>query len=63
MDHRCEAGKVIGGVEMFQDLRQIEQLQKELESRYTFADIIGRSEAMRNLFEIVLQIVKATAQC
>ncbi len=56
---RDEAGKIIGGVEMFQDLRQIEQLQKELESRYTFADIIGRSEAMRNLFEIVPQIAES----
>jgi len=51
-----EAGSVIGGVETFQDLTQVEQLRKELESRYTFADIVGRSQAMRNVFEIVPQI-------
>ncbi len=34
-------GAVIGGVETFQDLTQVEQLQKELRARYTFEDIIG----------------------
>ena len=43
-------GRVIGGVETFQDLSQIEQLQKELEGRYSFEDIVGRSAAMRKLF-------------
>jgi len=47
---------VIGGVETFQDLTQVEQLQKELQARYTFEDIIGRSPAMMRLFEILPQI-------
>jgi PAS domain S-box-containing protein len=51
-----EAGAVIGGVETFQDLRQIEQLQKELENRYTFEDIVGRSPVMLRLFDILPQI-------
>jgi PAS domain S-box-containing protein len=37
---------VIGGVETFQDLTQVAQLQKELQARYTFQDIIGHSPAM-----------------
>jgi PAS domain S-box-containing protein len=49
-------GAVIGGVETFQDLSHVEQLRKELESRYTFEDIVGRSPAMRRLFELVPQI-------
>ncbi len=53
---RDDAGAVIGGVETFQDLTQIEQLQKELESRYTFEDIVGRSPAMQRLFDIIPQI-------
>jgi len=53
---RGRDGAVIGGVETFQDLSQIEQLQKELESRYTFEDIVGRSPAMMNLFQILPQI-------
>jgi PAS domain S-box-containing protein len=47
---------VIGGVETFQDLSQVEQLQKQLRSRYTFEDLVGRSPAMTRLFELLPQI-------
>ncbi len=53
---RDAAGHVIGGVETFQDLSQVAELQKELESRYTFEDIVSRSPAMLELFEILPQI-------
>jgi len=56
-----ESGRVIGGVETFQDLSQIEQLQKELQERYTFEDIVGRSSAMRKLFEIVPRIAESSS--
>jgi transcriptional regulator with PAS, ATPase and Fis domain len=46
-------------VETFQDLSQIEQLQKQLHSSYTFEDIIGRSAEMRRLFEILPLISKS----
>jgi len=51
-----DRGVVIGGVETFQDLTQVEQLRKELEARYTFEDIIGRSRPMTDLFNIIPQI-------
>lgn len=51
-----EDGTVIGGVETFQDLSHVEQLRKELEARYTFEDIVGRSPAMQSLFDLVPQI-------
>lgn len=54
-------GKVIGGVESFQDLSQVEQLQKQLEARYTFEDIVGRSPAMMNLFQILPQIAESSS--
>lgn len=53
---RNDAGAVVGGVETFQDLTQLEQLQKELESRYTFEDIVGRSAVMLRLFDILPQV-------
>jgi PAS domain S-box-containing protein len=56
-----ESGRVIGGVETFQDLSQVEQLQKELQERYTFEDIVGRSPAMRKLFDIVPQIAESSS--
>lgn len=54
-----EDGQVAGGVETFQDLSYIEQLRKELEARYTFEDIVGRSPAMRSLFDILPQIAES----
>jgi PAS domain S-box-containing protein len=51
-DHR----RVIGGVETFQDLSQIEQLQKQLLGRFTFEDIVGRSPVMLRLFDLLPQI-------
>lgn len=54
-------GEIIGGVETFQDLSQIQQLQKQLHSRYTFEDIIGRSPEMQRLFDILPQISKSSS--
>ncbi len=54
-------GEIVGGVETFQDLTQIEQLQKELQARYSFEDIVGRSPAMLRLFEILPQIAASAS--
>jgi PAS domain S-box-containing protein len=56
-----DAGDIIGGVETFQDLSQIEQLQKQLLSRYTFEDIIGRGPEMRRLFDLLPLISKSSS--
>jgi len=56
---RSEDSGLIGGVETFSDLTQVEQLQKELESRYTFEDIIGRSRSMMDLFRVLPQIAES----
>jgi len=56
-----EDGQVIGGVETFQDLSQIEQLRKELAKHYTFEDIVGRSPGMMRLFEILPQIAESSS--
>jgi len=54
-------GRIAGGVETFQDLTQVEQLQKELQARYTFEDIVGRSPAMTRLFDILPQIAASSS--
>ena len=51
--------RIIGGVETFQDLSQVEELRKELHARYSFQDIIGRSPAMRRLFELLPRIAES----
>jgi PAS domain S-box-containing protein len=56
-----DKGQTVGGVETFQDLSPIEQLQKELKSRYTFEDIVGHSAAMVKLFEILPQIAESSS--
>jgi PAS domain S-box-containing protein len=54
-------GNVVGGVETFQDLTQVAQLQKELAARYSFEDIVGRSAPMQRLFDIVPQIAESAS--
>ena len=58
---RDDDGRVIGGVETFQDLSQVEQLRKELKARYTFEDIVGRSPVMIQLFEILPRIAESSS--
>jgi len=54
-------GRVIGGVETFQDLSLVEQLKKELHDRYSFEDIVGRSPSMMNLFQLLPRIAESTS--
>ena len=53
---RDQDGRIIGGVETFQDLRQVEELRKKLQATYTFEDIVGQSQVMRDLFSLLPQI-------
>jgi PAS domain S-box-containing protein len=52
-------GNTIGGVETFRDLSLVEELRKELEQRYTFADIVGRSSSMQRIFALLPQIAES----
>lgn len=56
---KTEDGKIIGGVEMFQDISQVRQLQKQLQGLYTTKDIVGHSPAMKALFDILPQIAES----
>jgi PAS domain S-box-containing protein len=46
-------GRVIGGVETFRDLTLVEDLRKELERKHGFADIVGRSVAIQQVFQLL----------
>jgi PAS domain S-box-containing protein len=50
---RDASGTVIGGVATFRDLSLIERLREEIRQQFGFADIIGRSEVMEELFNLV----------
>ena len=53
--------RVIGGVETFRDLSMVEELRRELEGTYTFADIVGRSPGMRRLFDLLPQVADSNS--
>jgi len=46
-------GRVIGGVSTFRDLSLIEKLRAEIRQDFGFADIIGRSAVMEELFNLL----------
>jgi PAS domain S-box-containing protein len=54
-----EQGDIIGGVETFRDLSLVDELRKDLEAKYSFADIVGRSATMRQIFQILPQIAES----
>jgi PAS domain S-box-containing protein len=54
-----QRGRIMGGVESFRDLRVVEELHRELQQQSSFSDIIGRSTAMRQIFEILPQIAES----
>ncbi len=58
---RDENGEIAGGVETFRDLSLVEELRKEIEGRYSFADIIGRSPAMQSLFELLPVVAESNS--
>jgi PAS domain S-box-containing protein len=56
---RKEDGTLLGAVETFRDLSALEQLRREIQNRYTFEDIIGKSEAFQKIFAIMPDIAES----
>jgi PAS domain S-box-containing protein len=50
---RNEAGDVVGGVEMFRDLSDIDALRRHIRAGYTCEDIVSKSAAMREVRELL----------
>ncbi|MBI5026637.1 MAG: sigma 54-interacting transcriptional regulator [Nitrospirae bacterium] len=50
---RDHAGEVTGLVATIKDASEIENLRKELNDRYQFSNIIGRSKTMQEIFELI----------
>jgi transcriptional regulator with PAS, ATPase and Fis domain len=51
--------QIIGGVEMFRDLRQVKELQKQLHKSYRIEDIVSKSHLMQRIFDILPLIAKS----
>ena len=53
---RNEQGNIVGGVETFRDLSIEESLRKEIQDKYTFADIISKNHEIGKIFDILPDI-------
>ncbi|RKY88964.1 Fis family transcriptional regulator [candidate division KSB1 bacterium] len=54
-------GNVVGAVESFRDLSKIRQLTLELEERYRFDNILGKSKPMQELYKLLENVVETDA--
>jgi PAS domain S-box-containing protein len=52
-------GTILGGVETFRDLSEVEELRKEIIGRYTFGDIITRDHRILGILDILPSIAKS----
>ena len=54
-----EKGKILGGVETFRDHSLVEELRKELDSRFKIGDIISSSASMQRIFNILPKVAES----
>ena len=54
-----EHGKILGGVETFRDHSLVEELRRELSGSFTVGDMVSRSKAMKNIFNILPQVAES----
>jgi PAS domain S-box-containing protein len=53
--------RLVGGVEIFRDITDIESLRNELRGQGAFEDIVGKSLAMQELFRLLPDVAAADA--
>jgi PAS domain S-box-containing protein len=58
---RDREGRMIGGVEVFRDISEVEALRSELSARRTFGDMIGASPAMQEIFRLIPDVAATDA--
>ena len=54
-------GKIVGGVETFRDLSDIEELRRELSRQYSFGDIISKNHEIVKLFGVLPDIARSSS--
>jgi PAS domain S-box-containing protein len=54
-----EAGNILGGVEVFRDRSVVEELRKELHSRYEFSDMVSQNKEMLGIFKTLPRIAQS----
>lgn len=54
-------GRLIGGVESFRDMTDIQMMRRKVEDSWRFEDIVGKSKALGKVFSILPQVSKSEA--
>lgn len=57
--YRNNRGELIGGVETFRDLREIEDLKRQVEKSYTSHGIITRNSTMKHLLDVLPSVAES----
>ncbi len=52
-------GNILGSVETFRDLSLVEELRKELTSRFQMGDIVSQSPSMRKIIKLLPQVAES----
>jgi len=58
---KTPAGRLLGGVEVFRDLSELETLRRQVQDRYVFQDLIGRSRSMQEIFHLLPTLATSDA--
>lgn len=58
---RNESGDIIAGAELFRDITEIKQLEEQVYGRYTFANIIGKSDKMQEIYRLIEEVAPTDA--
>jgi PAS domain S-box-containing protein len=58
---RGPGGRLLGGVEIFRDITDVESLRHELQGDRGLADLVGASPAMRELFRVLPEVAACDA--
>ncbi len=53
---RDSDGRIIGGVETFRDLSRLKELAEQVRVKYSFANIVGKSESMQQVFQVIRDV-------
>jgi PAS domain S-box-containing protein len=56
---RDDKGNVIGGVETFRDLSELNKLRREIYKKHSFEDIVSKNHRMLQLFSILPQLAES----
>jgi PAS domain S-box-containing protein len=53
------SGSIIGGVETFRDISDVEELRRAIEERYTSDDIVSKNKNLRDILELLPDIAES----